>query len=131
MCPRKSILGENSPFWAKHPYYIGREENFWYPHIRKSLRHLVLVGHGIKWIREANIWPKMAKESYFGPSLSVFGPKIIIFTRLSKRFGTHITENHLRTSFALFFGRAWDKMGQKCQFLAKNAYHYYTLVLYP
>ena len=34
-----------------------------------------------------------------------------------KCFGTHITENHLGTLFALFFGRAFDQMGQKCQYL--------------
>ena len=37
----------------------------------------------------------------------------------SKSFGTHITENHLGTLFALFFGRALDQMGQTCQYLAK------------
>ena len=27
---------------------------------------------------------------------------------------------HLGTMFALFFGQAWDEMGQKCQYLAQN-----------
>ena len=39
---------------------------------------------------------------------------------VSKSFGTNITENHLDTLFALVFGRAWDKMGKKCQYLAQN-----------
>ena len=39
----------------------------------------------------------------------------------SKSFGTQITKKHLGTLSALFFGRAWEKMGQKCQYLAKNA----------
>ena len=46
--------------------------------------------------------------------------KILIFTTESKSFGTHVTENHLGTFFALFLSRAWNKMGQKCQYLAKN-----------
>ena len=45
-------------------------------------------------------------------TLTVFGPKIQIFTGGSKSFGTNITEKHLATLFALFFGRAWDQMGQ-------------------
>ena len=54
MCPRKHILGQKWPFWAKHPNYFVREQKFWFTHIRKPLRHLVpivlLVGHGTKWI---------------------------------------------------------------------------------
>ena len=51
----------------------------------------------------------------------VLGPKILIFTEESKGFGTHMTENHLGTSFALFFSGAWDQMDQKGQYWAKNA----------
>ena len=40
---------------------------------------------------------------------------------LSKSIGTNITENHLDNLSALFFGQALDQMGQKCQYLAKNA----------
>ena len=36
-----------------------------------------------------------------------------------KSSGTNISENHLGTSFVLFFRRAWDHVGQKCQFWAK------------
>ena len=35
--------------------------------------------------------PKITKNAYFGPNLAVYGPKILIFTGGSKRFGTHIT----------------------------------------
>ena len=70
--------------------------------------------------KNANIWPKMTKNAYFGPNLAFFGPKILILKGGSKNFGTHITEKHLGTLFALFFGREWDKMGQKCQYLAQN-----------
>ena len=41
------------------------------------------------------------------------------FSSGSKRFGAHISENHLGTSFA-FFGRAWHQMGQKGQYLDQN-----------
>jgi len=27
--------------------------------------HLFLVGHGTKWAKNANIWPKMTKNAYF------------------------------------------------------------------
>ena len=64
----------------------------------------------------------MTKNANFEPNLVVLGQKILILTEESKGFGTHITEKkHLGTLFALFFGRAWDEMGQKCQYLAKNA----------
>ena len=61
----------------------------------------------------------MTKNAYFGPILAVFGPKILIFMGVSKRFGTNITENHLDNLSALFLGQALYQMGQKCQFGAK------------
>ena len=71
------LLNYQSIFWGKHLSYFGREQNLWYPHIRKPPRHLVrlvfLVGHGTKWVRKANIWPKMTKNAYFGPNLAIFG----------------------------------------------------------
>ena len=36
--------------------------------------------------------------------------KIFVAINISLSYGTHITEKHLRTLFALFFGRALDKM---------------------
>ena len=65
-------------------------------------------------------WPKMTQNANFRQNLVVLGQKILIFTGESKSFGTHITEN-LDTLFALVFGRAWDQMGQKCQYLAKKS----------
>ena len=38
----------------------------------------------------------------------VFGPNILIILGGSKRSGTHISENHLGISFALFY---WTGMG--------------------
>ena len=63
----------------------------------------------------------MTKNADFGPILAVFGPNILIFRGVSKRFGTNITENHLDNLSILFFGQASDQMGQKCRYLAKNA----------
>ena len=37
----------------------------------------------------------------------------------SKRFGSHIPENHLATLFALFIGQTWHQMDQKSRYLAK------------
>ena len=95
--PARPICAQESIFWGNNPNYFGKEQKFWYPIIRKPLKHLVLivllVGHGIEWIRKANIWPKMTKNPYFGHNLAVFGPKILIFTGGRKTFGTHITEN--------------------------------------
>ena len=68
--------------------------------------------------KKANICPKLTKNAYFGPILAVFGPKILIFMGVSKKFGTNITENHLHNLSALFFGQALDQMGKKCQYLA-------------
>jgi len=63
----------------------------------------------------------MTKNADFGPILAVFGPNILIFRGVSKSFGTNITGNHIHILSALFFGRALDQMGQKCQDLAQNA----------
>ena len=60
------------------------------------------------------------KNANFRQNLDVFGQKILIFTGEIKSFVTHITKNHLDTLFALVFGRAWDEMGKKCQYLAQN-----------
>ena len=63
----------------------------------------------------------MTKNADFETNLAVFGPKILIFMGVSKRFGTNITENHLDNLFALIFGQALDQVGQKCRYMAQNA----------
>ena len=66
--------------------------------------------------RAPNEPARPGKNANFGPNLVVFGQKIQIFTGESKSFGIHITEKPSKTtSFALFFGWDWDKMGQKCE----------------
>ena len=71
-------------FWAKMAVFrpnIGKGAKDLVPTYQKTTqaprRFVFLVGHGKKWIKKANIWPKMAKKAYFGPSLAVFGPKIL------------------------------------------------------
>ena len=61
----------------------------------------------------------MTKNADFGPNLAVFGPNILIFIRVSKSFGTNITENHLDNLSALFFGQALDQMVQKMPVLGQ------------
>ena len=70
----------------------------------------------------------------FGPNILIFFVReqkfwythitkpgqILIFPGRSKSFATCIIENHLGTLFALFFGRVWHQMGQKCQYLAQS-----------
>ena len=61
------------------------------------------------------------RKAYFGPNLVVFGPKnLIILTGGSQSCGTPITENHLGTLFALFFGRTWDQVDHIGQYLTQN-----------
>ena len=49
----------------------------------------------------------MPKKVYFGVKMAVFGPNILIILEGSKSSGTHISENHLGTSFTLFL---WSGM---------------------
>ena len=49
----------------------------------------------------------LAKNVSFWPNSALYGPKILIFTGVSKSFGTHITENHLDNLFELFLVRQW------------------------
>ena len=53
--------------------------------------------------------PKWPKIPILDQIWSFWGKKIPIFTCESKSFGTHITEKHLGTLFALFF---WSGMGR-------------------
>ena len=115
-------------FWAKNPNFFKRNQKFCFPHHGKpTSRHLVHIGrHGTKWAKNANVWPKMTKNAYFGPNLAVFGPKILIFMGISKCFGTHIMEKPPRQLVCIVFWSGirtnWPKMpifGRKCQFWAK------------
>ena len=105
--------------------FTGGCKSFWFPHSRKkhhgTLFALFWLGMGRIGQKNANIWPKMTKNAYFGPILAIFGPKILIFRGVSKRFGTNWTENHLDNLSALFFGQALDQMGQIWPFLGPRS----------
>ena len=63
--------------------------------------------------------PICAQESIFWGKDGCFWAKHpYYFWR--ERSGTYILENHSGTSFALFFGRAWDQMDHKGLWLAQN-----------
>ena len=104
-------------FWAKIQIFNEEIKRF-VTHITENpKRHLVRIvfgRHRTQWAKNANIWPKMTKNAYFGPDLADFGPKILTFMAVSKSFGTNITKNHLDNLSALFFGQALDQMGQRC-----------------
>ena len=102
---------------------------YWRNHLG-TLFTLFFGQHRTKCAKNGNIWPKMTKKADFGPNLVVFGPKSLIFMGISKSFGTNITENYLDNLSALFFGHSLDQMGQKCQYLAKNASFWPNLAVF-
>ena len=68
----------------------------------------------------------MNKNASFRPNLVVFGQQILIFTRESKSFGTHVMEKPPRQLVRIVFGLNMGSnrpkrpiFGQKCQFWAK------------
>ena len=80
--------------------------------VKKVKVDCFLVGNGTKWAENADIWPKMTKNAYFGPNLAILGPNILIPTGGSKSFGTHVTEKpprHLFASFLVGHGTKWVK----------------------
>ena len=129
------FLAKFGCFWAKNPYYFRRKQKFWYQCKGKTTYapclHHFLAGHGTKWAKNANIWPKSQYWVKFGR----FGPKIPIFVRVSKSFGTNITKKRLGYLSALSFSRhgiewakkakVWPKVpsfGQIGRFWAENPF---------
>ena len=58
----------------------------------------------------SNSWDhRIVGDHHLLPEMAFFGPNILIFSTGSKSYAraTHLSENHLVFSFALFFGRAW------------------------
>ena len=54
------ILGQKWSFWAKHAIFR-REQNFWYPHIRKPPRHLIRFVLNTFHCALMPRWPKRRK----------------------------------------------------------------------
>ena len=57
------------------------------------------MSHFDHFSRLGEIDPYVTKEAYFGAKMAVFGPNIQIILEGSKNSGTHVSENHLGTSF--------------------------------
>ena len=90
--PKKACFGQNlAVIGPKILMFTGGSKSFVTHITEKPPRHFVqicfLVGHGIKWAKNANIWPKMTENAYFGPNLAILGGG-------SKTFGTLISGNH-------------------------------------
>ena len=86
--------------------------------------------HGTKWAKNANIWPKMTKNAYFGPNLAVLGPKILILSGGSKSFGTHVTEKPHTHLARIVYWSGMGPNGPKSQYLAKNASFWPNLAVF-
>ena len=105
-------------FGAKNPKFYWRNQKFCYPLNGKPIwapsSHCFLVRHGTKWAK---------KCQYLANNVQcpMLGPKILIFMRVSKSFGTQIMEKPPRQLVPIVFWLAWEQMGQKCRYLAKNA----------
>ena len=70
----------------------------------RHLLHCFLVGHKIKWAKNANIWPKMSVLGQIWPFLA----KNPNSYESKQSFGTHITEKTLRHLVCIFF---WSRIG--------------------
>ena len=121
-------MGQKCQYFAKYdqvhilgqiwPFY-GRKQKFWYPRNENLPRRLVCIFFG----RE---WDKVERKSQYLAKSANFEAKHPIFCKRSKAFCSHISENCLRTSFALDFrsgmgrnGQERPIFGQKYQFLAQ------------
>ena len=62
----------------------------------------------------------MSKNADFGPNLAVFGPKILIFTGVSKRFGTPTMEKPPRQLVRIVFWSGIRSNGPKMPIFGKK-----------
>ena len=64
----------------------------------------------------------MAQRAYFGATMAVLKPNILIFVGGSKSFGTYISKNYPGTSLGfIFFARAWHQWARKANVWPKRA----------
>ena len=68
-------------FWAKNPFWVGMEQNFWYPHIREPKRHLFRVENIDQCSSD---WPLGTNMCNFDPKIWIFGAKSQFQHKLSK-----------------------------------------------
>ena len=93
--------------------FTGESKSFGTHIMEKPPRHLVcifLVGHGTKWARNTNIWPKVTKNAYFGPIRSggsrSFGINYVVWRRVQLHSKLNIgryRNSNLPTSCLVWF----------------------------
>ena len=49
-----------------------------------------MLGHGTRWPRKTNVWPKLTKNDGFGAYLAVFGQQLPFFGREQKIWYPHL-----------------------------------------
>ena len=90
MCSGKHIFGQKWPFSVQRSLLFCEGAKVLVPIYQKPLTHLVcivlLVGHCTKWIRKANIWPKMTTNAYFLAKFGLFWAKNLNFYRRKQKF---------------------------------------------
>ena len=115
--PNLVVFGQNILF------FTGEIKSFVIHITENPPRHFVqicfwsAIGQNVQ--KNAHIWPKMTKNAYFGPNLDDFGPKILIFMRVSKSFGTHIMEKPPRQLFHVVFWSSIRSNGPKMPVLGQ------------
>ena len=75
-CRYLSVFGQIGRFWVKILFSGGKEKNFWYSHIRESMRHLFCVEN---IDRCGSNWPLGTKKCNFDPKIWIFGAKSPVF----------------------------------------------------
>ena len=117
-CQYFAKYDQKCTFWAKLGCFTGGSKSFG-THVTKTYRRLVCIFFGLAW-------DQVERKSQYLAKSANFGAKTPYFCRGSKAFCSHISENCLRTSFALAFrsgmgrnGQERPIFGQKYQFLAQ------------
>ena len=70
--PKMPIYDQKCQFWAQlgrleaKNQFLGMEKNFWYPHIRKPMRHLFRVENIDRY---GSYWPQGTKMCNFDPKI--------------------------------------------------------------
>ena len=86
-------------------------------------RNLVCIGLWSPWGKmgkKCQLLAQNDQKCIFWTKFGRFRPKILIFTGVSKSFGTNITGKR-PGQFVRVFWSAWKQMGQKYPYLAENA----------
>ena len=105
--PKMPIYDQKCQFWAQlgrleaKNQFLGMEKNFWYPHIRKPMRHLFRVENIDRY---GSYWPQGTKMCNFDPKIWIFGAKSHFFVLELRYLSTgHITSMPRATTFTFTF----------------------------